>query len=259
MLKKDMPKGIIIYKGPSMLDGNPIVVIANGIKTAVKNRKIGQMIQTWILRSDIHPHEALKAGADYSICGNCFHRGEYSEKVDRVVGCTCYVNLLKQGVFHIYKSYKNGSYPNMIDEFKPLFSGRHVRIGSYGDPAAVPIWVWEMIEEISGKHTGYTHQWKTCDYRYKKFCMASVETEKDYQLAMAMGWRTFRVRLSSNYPLLINEMTCPAQTKGVHCDKCCICSGITPNTKVKKNVSVVFHGQCGKDKAFEKKIDLAKV
>ena len=65
-------KSAIIYRGPSLLDGAPIVVIA--IDSA-RNTKTGRMVQTYILRADMDPREANKTGADFSICGTCPHRG----------------------------------------------------------------------------------------------------------------------------------------------------------------------------------------
>ena len=62
----------IIYSGPSMLDGQPIIVVA--IVTS-GNVKTGNMLQTHIIRADVSPMHASKTGADFSICGNCTHRG----------------------------------------------------------------------------------------------------------------------------------------------------------------------------------------
>jgi len=62
----------IIYNGPSLLDGQPIVVIAT---YSNRNRKTGHVVQTYILLRDINPLEASKTGADYSICGDCIMRG----------------------------------------------------------------------------------------------------------------------------------------------------------------------------------------
>jgi len=66
-------KSGIIYKGPSLLDGKPIVVIAT---FSNRNTKTGAVVQTYILRSDINPLEASKTGEDFSICGDCTMRGE---------------------------------------------------------------------------------------------------------------------------------------------------------------------------------------
>ena len=62
----------IIYQGPSLLDGLPIVAIAT---YSDKNTKTGKVLQTYIMRSDISPLEASKTGQDFSICGDCKFRG----------------------------------------------------------------------------------------------------------------------------------------------------------------------------------------
>ena len=54
-------KSGIIYKGPSLLDGKPIVVIAT---LSNRNSKTGNVVQTYILKSDTNPLEASKTGAD---------------------------------------------------------------------------------------------------------------------------------------------------------------------------------------------------
>ena len=54
-------KGFTLYEGASVLDGKPIVVLAT-LETS--NAKTGAMVQTWILRSDVEPHQAVKTGDD---------------------------------------------------------------------------------------------------------------------------------------------------------------------------------------------------
>ena len=70
-------KSYVIYDGPSEIDGKPIVAIAQ-VKTG--NRKTGDMVQTWILRSDVDPITASRTGEDVSICGDCPHKGTPSDK-----------------------------------------------------------------------------------------------------------------------------------------------------------------------------------
>ena len=71
-----MPNGYIIFSGPSELDGAPIIAVATGFSTSSSNRKTGPgLVQTWILRADINPVQALQTGADGSICGPCPMRG----------------------------------------------------------------------------------------------------------------------------------------------------------------------------------------
>jgi hypothetical protein len=57
-----MSNGIVIYRGPSILDGSPIVVIATGLGSGSSNRKTGALVQTWILRDDVSPIERSRAG-----------------------------------------------------------------------------------------------------------------------------------------------------------------------------------------------------
>ena len=59
---------MIIYQGPSLIDGSPIVAIT---VSQSGNTKTGNMVQTYIIRADINPLEASKTGADYAICGAC--------------------------------------------------------------------------------------------------------------------------------------------------------------------------------------------
>ena len=69
MSKTAKPLGFIAYEGPSMIDGAPIVVIVNKIDGS-DNVKTGAIVQTFIIRSDIGPVDALNTGADAAICGD---------------------------------------------------------------------------------------------------------------------------------------------------------------------------------------------
>jgi hypothetical protein len=69
------PNSAIIWEGPSMLDGAPIIVIATGLAQDSQNTKTGNLIQTWIMRADVDPMRAIREGLDASICGDCKHRG----------------------------------------------------------------------------------------------------------------------------------------------------------------------------------------
>ena len=73
------PSGVILYQGPSLLDGAPIVVIATGLENS-SNNKTGNMIQTHILCADMLPVAAIQEGKDSSICGDCVHRGDGTGK-----------------------------------------------------------------------------------------------------------------------------------------------------------------------------------
>ena len=75
-----MTTPIVLYLGPSMLDGTPIVCLAT---INSKNRKTGALVQTWIVRADVSPVAAYKAGADSAVCGQCPRRHS--------LGGDCYV------------------------------------------------------------------------------------------------------------------------------------------------------------------------
>src|SRR5262249_31101426 len=81
-----------------------------------------------------------------------------------------------------------------------LFRGRLIRLGSYGDPAAVPLPVWEAVCEVSAGWTGYTHQFRTCDVGYARYCMPSRETVADRRLAVPPGHPTVPRRLAPHAP-----------------------------------------------------------
>ena len=66
--------GYIAYEGPSQIDGRPIVVIVNKLAGSANAKTGADLVQTFIIRADVAPTDALKTGADVSICGQCVHR-----------------------------------------------------------------------------------------------------------------------------------------------------------------------------------------
>ena len=85
-----MPTNFVFYRGPSMLDGAPIVAIATIARTS--NVKTGAMVQTWIMRADTNPIDAARHGLDSSICGTCVHRGQHDDNGNRIASTrSCYV------------------------------------------------------------------------------------------------------------------------------------------------------------------------
>lgn len=230
--------GLILYEGPSMLDGAPIVVIATGIKTASTNAKTGGMIQTYILRSDVAPIDAVRAGDDASICGGCTHRGDGTGK-----GRSCYVTLM-HGPRGVYAAYKRGSYPRSTSHgARDIFADRMVRLGTYGDPAAVPTWLWPAVLNRAAGWTGYTHQWRTIDPSWAKLVMASADSEQDMRDAHAIGYRTFRVTPVGVGPIKGVEIVCPASHEAgqkVQCNECKACMGTSAKARV--SIQIMAHG-----------------
>ena len=211
------PNGYVIYDGPSMLDGSPIVVIVNCVERPSANQKTGGMLQTWVLRSDIHPSEAIANGDDESICGRCPRR--------HGVDGDCYV--VERTIATIWRAYRRGAYPH-LHEFR-MFERYVIRLGSYGDPAAVPMeLIADLVRHTRG-HTAYTHQWRTCDQRLRDWCMASTDSIDDLHDAKRLGWRSYRVRPTHSTDRLPGESICPGSADGefkLTCIECMACAGV---------------------------------
>lgn len=244
----------ILYRGKSLIDGSPIVVVA--VYTNF-NKKTAAMVQTYILRDDMDPRVANQTGADYAICGNCPLRGKalsdtpvFVEKFNKQTGKNyvrvplateraCYVNL-GQGVLQVYKALQNGNYPVLTPaQARSLGLGRMVRIGTYGDGAAVPAKVWHNLLTDSIGHTGYTHQWASkMRSALPELYMASVHSLDESVAAANLGFRSFRIGEAT-----AGDVICPASVEGGYrstCEKCGLCAGTS--SKSPRNIVIMAHG-----------------
>lgn len=245
-----MPNGSVIWEGPSRIDGKPVVVIATGWLDGdwiSVNAKTGPMLQTYILRQDIHPTEALSTGDDVSVCGDCPLRPRTTNVLSRkglpgYGGRVCYVRMTH--VVTVWTSYRRGAYPHLT----PAMAGRRVeelgmsvRLGAYGDPGAVPLYVWDQVVAHAPGWTGYTHRWRHLHPAWQRYVMASCDSIADREEASAKGWRTFRIGDS----LGPNEIFCPADhpTRGklTSCDKCQLCDGVAV-ADTRKDLVIPVHG-----------------
>ena len=224
--------GAVLYQGPSNFDGKPIVVIA---VWSSKNSKTGDMLQTYILRSDIDPRDANKYGEDESICGQCQHRGTPTLDPTKALAeeRTCYVTM-GQGPLIVFNEFIAGKYP--VASPRAVGAGRRVRIGTYGDGAAAPDYVWsELLSEAEG-HTAYSHNGGD-PQRY----MVSADTLAQAQGAWANGYRTFRV-VRDVSEIRKNEVLCPASKEAGHkttCAACLLCGGASVKAK---SIAIPVHG-----------------
>lgn len=235
-----------------MLDGAPIVCIATGFARRTVNAKTGDMIQIWVLRADINPVEAINTGADYSVCGDCRHRGKtliafgtsFLKTVNKMR--SCYVKI-SQAPLAVWKCFKRGGYPEMSADDWAKLGKRSVRLGSYGDPTAVPFKVMSKLARVAIGHTGYTHQWRQGEFwRFRRIVMASVESYDDALLASGKGWRTFRTMRPGAQPSA-GEFRCPASKEAgyrLDCAACTACGGASRDKGESQAVSVAItaHG-----------------
>ena len=230
------PVGVILYEGPSQLDGLPIVVIAT---FSSKNEKTGNMVQTWILQQTTDPVNSVKHGLDGTVCGDCRFSG----------GKGCYVNV-GHAPLAVWSGYHRGIYPTYDPLIHSvLFNGRRIRIGSYGDPAAVPVEFFHRILARSAGHTGYTHQWRKHP-EYRGMLQASCDNAEDYYDATRDGWKCFTVIPS--YDRYAKDLTpgetvmtdlgivCLSESHGKTCEECKLCTGS------RVNIVIAAHGSTGK-------------
>lgn len=236
--------GVVIYDGPSRIDGKPIIVVAT-FKTA--NTKTGDMIQTWILRRDVSPIVAINNGSDISVCGSCPLRGIIQDNTNRMRGCYVKVSNAPRAV---WQSYQNGNYPKYnAKNHLALFDGRKLRLGAYGDPVASPLNVWKPLMRVSSGWSGYTHQWRDRRFsRWSKYIMASTHTIDENKEAQERGFRWFR----SGDVIGDGEMLCPASEeagKRLTCATCLACSG---GASSKVSVFIPGHGAPSVISSFRK-------
>lgn len=242
-----MSDPIVIYLGPSMLDGAPIVVLAS---VGSSNVKTGPMVQTWIMRADLPPVIAGKRSGDSSVCGQCPRRHS--------LGGDCYVQVFHapRSVWDLWertgKPGENWADPTAIVRLAQDVGAYGLRLGSYGDPMAVPYQVWEdLIAALQPrKVVGYTHQWATDaanrtiahDAWFRSHLMASCDSTTEARDARALGWRYFLAIPGGQLASVPeNTIQCPA-TRDVNpltCDQCGACSGAG---KGKASIYLAEHG-----------------
>ena len=232
------PNSIIVYEGPSVIDGKPIVVVLTGLADSSENSKTGNLVQSFIIRSDVEPHTALKTGDDASVCGMCPHRPLIAKMMERagLPWSPCYVRV-GESVLSVYRAYKRGSYPRAttIAQVAQLLRGRKLRLGTYGDPAAAPVELWALLVSLSADHVGYTHQWQATGFdhaAWSPLVMASADNESEALQASAMGMRYFRVSIGVDRKPL--EVSCPASAEGgrkAQCSDCMLCAGTSKHAR----------------------------
>jgi len=198
-----------------------VVVTATGGRRRSVNKKTGDMIQIQAAPTAVDPVTAGNSGHQKLVCFDC------------PIQALCYVNK-GHAPLAVWQATK--AQPP-IDLSVWDSRGKPVRLGSWGDPAAMSTEVLETV--TAGLHTGYTHQWrKRSDL--SEICMASVETPAQREEATALGWRTFRPIIDGQAPDT-GEILCPYVSTGgkVQCSTCLLCSGRRSQAK---DIVVPIHG-----------------
>lgn len=237
---------IVLYVGPSMINGAPIVALAT---LDSRNRKTGPMIQTWIVPWE-GPLDGTKTATDDSVCGDCPRR--------RSLGGDCYVRI-DAAPHAAWKKWDREGRPGenwdeSILKLQMEAMDHGLRLGAYGDPAAVPVHVWhDLIDAIRPRViTGYTHQWRSSHATaYRSLVMASCDNAADATEAHAKGWRFFAaVPTMAHAVNLPKSIQCLADAKGLTCEQCGICNGARTDREVQPtSVWIAEHGPLSSAKA----------
>ena len=240
MTKRKPIAGFIVYDGPSMIDNSPIVAVL--IKPRSRKRsnvKTGAMAQVYILQRDIHPIDAVATGNDVGICGDCRHRPTINSETGKAEGRTCYVNL-GHGPSSVYRSLLAGNYPAIEPDMicTIIDPSWLIRMGAYGDPAALPLHIRKRITNPAKGSTSYSHAWRRDDVTDS---MASVDSLDEAVEAWDMGRRTFRVVSSIDSLVKGKEILCPASKEAGHKVKCEACMLCDP-AKMAKSIGILVHG-----------------
>jgi len=237
----DLPSSVVLWAGPSQLDGTPIMAVAmRAGERSSDNRKTGDMIQVAIMRQDVSPAEAYAAGLDGAVCPeDCVHiskaRGGWG---------TCYVNKVKlraawERAARLVKAGEIGAPAG-------FFRGAYVRIGNEGDGAAVPLHIWNETTEEAAGHTAYTAAWRDLGPGWSRLFMASVSSPADALRARSKGWRFFASSMAPSQDAGLAEISglCPSDSHGLSCLACRKCDGTDKGEK-RPSVWIPGHGITG--------------
>lgn len=216
--------GVVLYEGPSLLGPGDIVFLVTGFQNSSSNSGTGPMLQGWILNRDIHPVDAIRNGDNVAICGDCPLRFQFGRSNG------CYATLMAPST--IWKGYRAGKYGRLVSRLPPRLYTQPLRVGAYGDPAAIPASFWDpffqQLVKNKARWTGFTGQWTREDAQnLRSYLHASVRTAKERAEAKLRGWKTYRIRLPGD-PVLVGEAVCPKSAeagKKKTCYDCLRCRG----------------------------------
>lgn len=247
---RDLPATIVLWTGPSALDGTPVMLIASRVAEPSQNRKTGDMVQVSIMRADMPPVDAWRIGADGAVCPEaCSHRSK-----SRGGRGTCYVN--KARLTSTWQAARREAIAGRIGVPPFLFARARVRMGMEGDPAAVPVEVIAPVLDAAGAWSMYTAAWRTLPDAWRRYAMASCDTPEDAAEAIARGWRPFASSTSPEMDQAYEAAgltLCNAERPTpVTCSSCLRCNGAgkhpsspTPRTTPRPGAYLPIHGAIG--------------
>lgn len=272
-------RGVVLYMGSSLIDGKPI---AGVYQFGSGNRKTGAMRQTYIFLQKVSILDGIRQLLDASICGTCVHRpqldGSRSCYVDERGLQTVWQSVTGTGIrTGIATEARYITLPELcaLTGLAPAIAlgalglGDSIRLGSYGDPAAIPAPLWEALTSQAETWTGYTHQWENPAVAaipgqleaLRGLVRASADDVASYRRATKAGWLPFVVTDSVETGRALRDESplpvalCPASEeagKTVQCAGCPIgCKGAQGEGK-DLAVFIPAHGPVTAMRSFEK-------
>lgn len=231
-------RGFELWRGPSRLDGAPVVALLSHSTT---NRKTGPMMQAWIMRADVDPRDAVTSGADASICGSCPFGPGRPEGTAR----SCYVRP-SRGPAQVWHAWRSGHYRIAPpSDYRAIARGQAIRIGAYGDPAAVPPGVWHGLLGTAATWTAYTRQW-SAGFALSDIAMASTRNNDESDRAAANGWRVYQAT-EPGAKRREGFAVCPFVSSGglgsigaIQCRACGLCNGTAAGHRT--HIQAPIHG-----------------
>ena len=223
--------GALIWSGRSRLDASaPIAVLVTWTSSNVGT---GPMAQTWILRTDMHPIDAIRSGTDRAVCPEaCGLRVTAPGRASGDPLCYAAGGRTALSLGGMYDAIKADRYPHLTPrEAARRLTGLPLRMAAYGDPAAPPASVHAEIVRYTSGHTGYTHAPELAP-ALRGLIMASADTLDDAEFRQAQGWRTYGVRRvdAQGQPEAAPKgaIVCPKSSeagKRLTCSQCLLCDG----------------------------------
>ena len=236
-----LPSTLVLWTGPSALDGTPILVVAHRVNAPSKNVKTGDMLQVSIMRADSAPVDAWREGQDGAVCPSaCVHRSKA-----RGGNGTCYVN--KARLSAAWRAARRLADASKVGVPAGMFAGAVVRVGMEGDPSAAPLHVWEAILAGSKRHTGYTAAWRTLPVEWSRLFMASCASPADVAAAQLAGWRPFTASASTADDAAYAALglrVCLSDAADVACVDCGGCDGNSRGSR-RAGFYLAQHGALG--------------
>ena len=222
---KKMTAGVTIWQGVSEFDGRAIKVVMSCYATDSENNKTGPLVQVSILPVEKTPKQVYNS-KEPTVCGDCKYNGG-----------GCYVQWPR-----LTGQWKTSQKRHISLELAAwLCNGLRVRIGAAGDPAAVPLYVWQTLLAGADSWTGYTHAWRYCETGHSRYFMASCDSEQEVQEAVGRGWNVFYVH-DGKIEEDMDYIKCMADGITKSCFTCMLCHG-RPSKRSKPIVIVEkLHG-----------------